>query len=66
MTLKEALNFIDIGNQPILLSDKNCKEYYYHSVEELQSDEQYKELSQLKVVNIDADGWQDTVVFYLW
>ena len=30
MKLEEAFNFVDIGNQHILLVDKNAKKYYYN------------------------------------
>ena len=67
MTLKEALDFVDIGHQHILIVDKNSNEYYYHSLEDLESDYPTIEgLYKLEVTNIDADGYNDTVVFYLW
>lgn len=66
MTLKETLNFVDVGNQHILLSDKNGKEYYYNYTHQFEESEEYEKLLPLEVINIDADGYNDTVVFYLW
>lgn len=67
MVLEEALNFVDIGHRHILIVDKNSNEYDYHSLEELESDyPNIEDLYKLEVINIDADGWNDTVVFYLW
>ena len=67
MNLKEALDFIDVGNQHILLSDKNSNEYYYNYMYQFEEDvETYNKLLPLEVVNVDADGYDDTVVFYLW
>lgn len=66
MTLKEALNFVDVGHQHILLSDKNDKEYYYNYMYQFEASDDYQKLLPLEVTNIDADGWNDTVVFYLW
>ena len=66
MTLKEALDFVDVGNQHILLSDKNGKEYYYNYTYQFEESEEYEKLLSLEVTNIDADCCDNTVVFYLW
>ncbi len=66
MTLKEAFNFVDIGHQHILLSCKDGKEYYYNYMYEFEESEEYEKLLPLEVINIDADGYNNTVVFYLW
>ena len=66
MTLKEALDFVDAGNKHILLSDKNGKEYYYNYMYQFEESEEYEKLLPLKVINIDADRDDNTVVFYLW
>ena len=66
MTLKEALNFVDIGNQHILLVDKDGKEYQYNYMYQFEESEDSQKLLSLEVTNIDADGYNDTVVFYLW
>lgn len=66
MTLKEALNFVDIGNQHILLAYGSNKEYYYDYMYEFEESEEYEKLLSLEVTSIDADGYNNTVVFYLW
>ena len=66
MTLKEALDFVDVGNKHILLSDKNGKEYYYNYAYQFEESEEYEKLLPLEVINIDADCYNDAVVFYLW
>ena len=67
MTLKEALDFVDIGHQSILLSDKDGNEYSYNYLYLFEEDtETYNKLLPLEVTSIDADGWNDTTVFYLW
>lgn len=66
MTLKEALDFVDVGNQHILLSDKNGKEYYYNYTYQFEESEEYEKLLPLEVISIDADCYNDAVVFYLW
>lgn len=65
MTLKEAFNFVDVGNQHILLSDKNDNEYYYNYMYQFEKSEEYQKLLSLEVTNIDTDGYNDTVIFYL-
>lgn len=66
MKLEEAFNFVDIGNQHILLVDKNAKEYYYNYMYQFEESEDYQKLLPLEVTSIDADGYNDTIVFYLW
>ena len=67
MNLKESLDFIDVGNQHILLSDKDSNEYYYNYMYLFKEDtETYNKLLPLEVINIDADGYNNTITFYLW
>lgn len=65
MNLVEAINTIDIGYKHILLVDKNDVNYYYDTIDEFNGSNEYEQLAQLEVLNIDCSD--DTkVVFYLW
>ena len=67
MTLNEALDFIDVGNQHILVSNKDANEYYYNYLYQLEEDEENRErLLSSEVLNVDIDGCDNTVIFYLW
>ena len=65
MILKEALSFIEVGNKPILLSDKNDNKYYYNDIYQFEDSEDYEKLSQVEVIDVDASD-SDCIVFYLW
>lgn len=64
MNLKEALDFIDIGNNSILLTDENNNEYSYGELYYFERDKKnYNKLASFEVTNIDVDD--DLVIFYL-
>ena len=67
MILKEALSLVDTWDKPILISDKNGKEYYYKNIDEFLEDSTCNKLSQLEVTHIDVDGGTNhPVVFEVW
>jgi len=66
MTLREALDFVHVGNKNIGLSSIKGKEYYYTDRDEFERDEECEKLLSSEVIDVDADGCDNTVVFYLW
>lgn len=66
MTLKETLDFVDVGNKSINLSSMNGKDYYYIDRDEFERDEECEKLLASEVLSVDADGGHNTVIFYLY